>query len=47
MNGETEFHIPDLEEFQRGYELFNERGNLYYNIWFEALSIVQDNWETL
>lgn len=45
MNGETEFHIPDLEEFRRGYELFNGKGNQGIdNIWFEALSIVQDNW---
>ena len=45
MNGETEFHIPDLEEFQRGYELFDGKGNRGIdNIWFEALSIVQDNW---
>ncbi len=45
MNGEIEFHIPDLEEFRRGYELFNEKGKQgIINIWFEALSIVQDNW---
>lgn len=45
MNNEIDFHVPDLEEFRRGYELFNERGPQGIdNIWFEALSIVQDNW---
>jgi hypothetical protein len=45
MNDEMEFHIPDSEEFRRGYELFNEKGKQGIdNIWFEALSIVQDNW---
>lgn len=45
MNGEMEFHIPDFEEFRSGYELFNEKGKQGIdNIWFEALSIIQDNW---
>jgi len=48
MNGEIDFHIPEIEEFRRGYLLFNEKGNKSIdNIWFEALSIVQDNWGNL
>lgn len=45
MNHEIDFHVPNEEEFVRGYELFNQRGPQGIdNIWFEALSIVQDNW---
>jgi hypothetical protein len=45
MNAEMEFHIPDLQEFRSGYENFNKRGKQGIdNIWFEALSRVQDNW---
>ncbi len=47
MNHEIDFYLPDREEFIRGYELFNERGPQGIdNIWFEALSIVQENWGT-
>ena len=45
MNLQIDFHVPDSEEFQRGYELFNQKGKQGIDIiWFEALSIVQDNW---
>ena len=48
MNHEIDFHVPDAEEFIRGYNLFNERGPQgINNIWFEALSIVQNNWGNL
>jgi len=45
MNIQIDFHVPDSEEFKRGYELFNQKGKQGIDIiWFEALSIVQDNW---
>ena len=37
------FHIPDCEEFRKGYELYNEKekkGALY----FEALSTISRSW---
>lgn len=43
MNGEVDFHIPDCKEFCRGYKIYNKRerrGPIY----FEALTIVQQNW---
>lgn len=43
MNGEIDFHIPDCEEFRRGYVTYNERerrGPVY----FEALTMIQENW---
>jgi len=45
INHEIDFHVPNREEFVRGHELFNQRGPQGIdNIWFEALSIVQNNW---
>jgi hypothetical protein len=43
MNGEIDFHIPDCEEFRRGYVIYNKRekrGPVY----FEAFAMVQENW---
>ena len=43
MNGEIDFHIPNCEEFIRGYTAYNEnerRGPVY----FEALTMIQENW---
>lgn len=37
------FHIPDCEEFRRGYEIYNERENRG-PIYFEALGIVTEGW---
>jgi len=43
MNGNIDFHIPDSDEFRRGYEVYNERENKG-RIYFEALAVVSENW---
>lgn len=43
MNGDIDFHIPDCEEFRRGYEIYNEREKRGF-VYFEALSTVSENW---
>jgi len=45
MNGDIDFHIPDYDEFRRGYEVYNERENKG-KIYFEALAVVYQNWGT-
>jgi hypothetical protein len=45
MNIQIDFHVSDSVEFKKGYELFDQKGKRGIDIiWFEALSIVQDNW---
>jgi len=40
-----DFNIPDCEEFQRGYIVFNETEKPgVRQIWFDAVSIVSDGW---
>ena len=43
MNGDTDFQIPDCEEFRRGYQIYNEREKRGF-VYFEALSTVSENW---
>jgi hypothetical protein len=43
MNSEIDFHIPDCEEFRRGYEAYNQRerrGPIY----FEAITRISKTW---
>ena len=44
MNEHVDFHIPDCDEFRRGYEVYNERERRGF-VYFEALSIVSENSE--
>lgn len=43
MDADIDFHIPDYEEFRKGYELYNHRENRG-PIYFEALGVVSENW---
>jgi len=43
MNGDIDFHIPDYDEFRRGYEVYNER-EIKGPIYFEALEVVSQHW---
>lgn len=43
MKSEIDFHIPDCEEFRRGYIAYNEREERGV-VYFEALKLVQGNW---
>ncbi len=43
LNEYIDFHIPDCDEFRRGYEIYNERENRG-RIYFEALTVVLENW---
>ena len=43
MNGDIDFHIPDYDEFRRGYEVYNER-EIKGQIYFEALAVVSQQW---
>jgi len=42
---DMDFNIPNCEEFRNGYKVFNERERPGVGrIWFDAVSIVSDNW---
>lgn len=43
MNQEIDFYLPNYEEFRRGYEIYNQRERRGL-IYFEALSVVSNNW---
>lgn len=43
MNTEIDFHIPDCDEFRRGYIAYNEK-EARAVVYFESLQLVQGNW---
>jgi len=43
MNRHNDMYLPDCSEFVQGYQIYNQKEHRG-SIWFEALSIVQDNW---
>ena len=43
MNEYVDFHIPDCDEFRKGYEIYNKQENRG-RIYFEALAVVSENW---
>ncbi len=43
MNQKTNLHIPNCEEFRKGYEIYNRKEKRGF-VYFEATSIISKNW---